>query len=116
RRHHCNSVCSRLNDGRHTVHPDACNRDHRNGDASGYRGKCPKSFDGGWIRLAGCFEDRSKPDIVGSVVLRAKRLIERRGRCTDNLVAAKDARSEEHTSELQSRENLVCRLLLEKKK
>src|SRR5690606_40525953 len=26
-----------------------------------------------------------------------------------------NARSEEHTSELQSRENLVCRLLLEKK-
>src|SRR5207302_8511098 len=30
-------------------------------------------------------------------------------------VAAVLARSEEHTSELQSRENLVCRLLLEKK-
>src|SRR5690606_41505838 len=29
---------------------------------------------------------------------------------------AEQARSEEHTSELQSRENLVCRLLLEKKK
>src|SRR5690606_2685513 len=28
---------------------------------------------------------------------------------------AKTHRSEEHTSELQSRENLVCRLLLEKK-
>src|SRR5690606_41595258 len=28
----------------------------------------------------------------------------------------KEMRSEEHTSELQSRENLVCRLLLEKKK
>src|SRR5690606_42028308 len=28
----------------------------------------------------------------------------------------KESRSEEHTSELQSRENLVCRLLLEKKK
>src|SRR5690606_40234439 len=28
----------------------------------------------------------------------------------------RNARSEEHTSELQSRENLVCRLLLEKKK
>src|SRR5690606_40092540 len=28
---------------------------------------------------------------------------------------AKQVRSEEHTSELQSRENLVCRLLLEKK-
>src|SRR5207302_8708650 len=31
-------------------------------------------------------------------------------------VADPKARSEEHTSELQSRENLVCRLLLEKKK
>src|SRR2546427_8153551 len=31
-------------------------------------------------------------------------------------VAAGDARSEEHTSELQSQSNLVCRLLLEKKK
>src|SRR5690606_41209040 len=30
--------------------------------------------------------------------------------------AGEDIRSEEHTSELQSRENLVCRLLLEKKK
>src|SRR5690606_39788163 len=29
---------------------------------------------------------------------------------------ARRHRSEEHTSELQSRENLVCRLLLEKKK
>src|SRR5690606_41083487 len=34
--------------------------------------------------------------------------------CNDRLPGA--ARSEEHTSELQSRENLVCRLLLEKKK
>src|SRR5690606_41454958 len=31
-------------------------------------------------------------------------------------LAAPGDRSEEHTSELQSRENLVCRLLLEKKK
>src|SRR5690606_41247260 len=31
-------------------------------------------------------------------------------------LARLDERSEEHTSELQSRENLVCRLLLEKKK
>src|SRR2546430_8993352 len=29
---------------------------------------------------------------------------------------ARDGRSEEHTSELQSQSNLVCRLLLEKKK
>src|SRR5690606_41928692 len=31
-------------------------------------------------------------------------------------VGVRPRRSEEHTSELQSRENLVCRLLLEKKK
>src|SRR5690606_40261123 len=34
--------------------------------------------------------------------------------CAEELQAS--GRSEEHTSELQSRENLVCRLLLEKKK
>src|SRR2546430_7077818 len=32
------------------------------------------------------------------------------------LVGAEQQRSEEHTSELQSQSNLVCRLLLEKKK
>src|SRR5690606_39679342 len=35
--------------------------------------------------------------------------------CTDQ-AQGQARRSEEHTSELQSRENLVCRLLLEKKK
>src|SRR5690606_41990355 len=39
------------------------------------------------------------------------------GCCTGAGTSARDTgRSEEHTSELQSRENLVCRLLLEKKK
>src|SRR5690606_41812867 len=33
-----------------------------------------------------------------------------------NADQVRQRRSEEHTSELQSRENLVCRLLLEKKK
>src|SRR5690606_41882459 len=33
-----------------------------------------------------------------------------------SLKLSRSLRSEEHTSELQSRENLVCRLLLEKKK
>src|SRR5256886_9276117 len=32
-----------------------------------------------------------------------------------SLIAAADGRSEEHTPELQSQSNLVCRLLLEKK-
>src|SRR5690606_42143077 len=49
--------------------------------------------------------------------LRSSRL---RGRYADvrsgHSVPPKSVRSEEHTSELQSRENLVCRLLLEKKK
>src|SRR5690606_39715394 len=42
----------------------------------------------------------------------------RRGGRDDGLRAVRPVglRSEEHTSELQSRENLVCRLLLEKKK
>src|SRR5690554_7055623 len=35
---------------------------------------------------------------------------------TDDLAVMAAARSEEHTSELQSRPHLVCRLLLEKKK
>src|SRR5688572_30968363 len=37
-------------------------------------------------------------------------------RCTDADEHRLRARSEEHTSELQSQSNLVCRLLLEKKK
>src|SRR6266478_3167489 len=42
----------------------------------------------------------------------------RHGRCAQSRCAACAAatRSEEHTSELQSQSNLVCRLLLEKKK
>src|SRR3712207_9132921 len=38
-----------------------------------------------------------------------------RGRCWDTTTGDRQ-RSEEHTSELQSRQYLVCRLLLEKKK
>src|SRR3712207_7677761 len=37
-------------------------------------------------------------------------------RCRAGRPRRRDARSEEHTSELQSRQYLVCRLLLEKKK
>src|SRR5690348_17709400 len=45
-----------------------------------------------------------------------ERLVARRQLTIDNTVAAELARSEEHTSELQSPVHLVCRLLLEKKK
>src|SRR5687768_18308029 len=44
-----------------------------------------------------------------------RRNIERRRHIVDDCVAQR-LRSEEHTSELQSRLHLVCRLLLEKKK
>src|SRR5690606_40156537 len=47
--------------------------------------------------------------------LQTARLAER-GELSDSTPAPINDRSEEHTSELQSRENLVCRLLLEKKK
>src|SRR5207302_1682301 len=62
---------------------------------------------------------------IGDVVQEAPFLRARIQRLTDETPAtatlevealARTARSEEHTSELQSRENLVCRLLLEKKK
>src|SRR5438874_10592789 len=40
----------------------------------------------------------------------------KRSRMRPTTSASASARSEEHTSELQSRRDLVCRLLLEKKK
>src|SRR2546430_16305375 len=42
--------------------------------------------------------------------------LEREGASSPRYAAAQQSRSEEHTSELQSQSNLVCRLLLEKKK
>src|SRR2546430_15563159 len=51
-------------------------------------------------------------DCHGRWALRCN-LASRRGTCTACL---RTKRSEEHTSEIQSQSNLVCRLLLEKKK
>src|SRR5690606_41954820 len=57
---------------------------------------------------------------IFSCMLAALLLLLFRWKETDNVykpqIFALICRSEEHTSELQSRENLVCRLLLEKKK
>src|SRR2546430_3653484 len=50
---------------------------------------------------------------VRVVVLRRQRMA---GFAARPVAAAETGRSEEHTSELQSQSNLVCRLLLEKKK
>src|SRR5436309_15630738 len=61
-------------------------------------------------------DDGAVEAIAARVVgwLRAPESLRERTRAA--LVGTARERSEEHTSELQSRENLVCRLLLEKKK
>src|SRR2546430_7565398 len=61
-----------------------------------------RSMEGPGVRAAGA------PGRVGT----GQRLVP----TLDRLPAAVYLRSEEHTSELQSQSNLVCRLLLEKKK
>src|SRR5690606_40436650 len=53
---------------------------------------------------------------VCSEVTLAFLVFHRAGTITVDQASLALRRSEEHTSELQSRENLVCRLLLEKKK
>src|SRR5690606_39649167 len=52
------------------------------------------------------------PYLVGTIATAYVQGLEEAG----VIATLKHFRSEEHTSELQSRENLVCRLLLEKKK
>src|SRR5690606_41793735 len=63
----------------------------------------------------GCWESASPAMAEPS----PRRRNSKRPRPSSDVVASaitSPGRSEEHTSELQSRENLVCRLLLEKKK
>src|SRR5688572_33208942 len=56
---------------------------------------------GSWYSTGGLVSDNSTTALFGA---------------NANALAVFDDRSEEHTSELQSQSNLVCRLLLEKKK
>src|SRR3712207_7602682 len=56
-------------------------------------------------------------DVEETFGTRSARLVDRDERLLHEVVLDDDSlRSEEHTSELQSRQYLVCRLLLEKKK
>src|SRR3712207_7529296 len=55
------------------------------------------------------------PLVDGAIVLQPAAKARRPARREDGAAASSAARSEEHTSELQSRQYLVCRLLLEKK-
>src|SRR5207247_7613314 len=64
-------------------------------------------------------EHRHHPDCDLRVVLHLSREVPARHRQAFSVIDGADCRiprSEEHTSELQSRVDLVCRLLLEKKK
>src|SRR5690606_12876524 len=73
-----------------------------------------------WFRrgLGGCRgggEGAVGLDDRGEQVVGRHRLLRVQKDVTEAHRRVVDGRSEEHTSELQSRENLVCRLLLEKK-
>src|SRR5690606_40113762 len=68
----------------------------------------------GILLVVGCSDPSTAVEILYSLNQRCFLICEQsysKRRCNKRV-----ARSEEHTSELQSRENLVCRLLLEKKK
>src|SRR6266511_5632659 len=103
--------------------------------------RMPGEWPGGWLGFSGSLTYTNRP-LAASIMptqLVAERgmPVTRTGRIGSVTCAARDhhrhqawatsarpwpprrswrRRSEEHTSELQSRENLVCRLLLEKKK
>src|SRR2546427_1753360 len=67
-----------------------------------------------WLgRVAGRCEVEAEIAVRGPLVGIAREL---GGRARALHVVGRAERSEEHTSELQSQSNLVCRLLLEKKK
>src|SRR2546430_10432272 len=80
-------------------------RSHHRRGRDGRHGRQSPGADGGGLAPAGCHGDRHGP-VAGN---RANPGYNRRGSGQD------EHRSEEHTSELQSQSNLVCRLLLEKK-
>src|SRR3989454_7735454 len=71
-----------------------------------------RGCDRGWIRKLYSFA--RKPDLTFYFDVPLKTALARRNRRSDPVCGR--SRSEEHTSELQSPCNLVCRLLLEKKK
>src|SRR5258708_29127514 len=69
------------------------------------------------LSAAAMFHDVGKAKIPSAVLDKPGRLDDReRALIETHAAAGYDARSEEHTSELQSPDHLVCRLLLEKKK
>src|SRR2546426_7710738 len=69
-----------------------------------------------WTNIASVTKQNPAPIARDLIDLMARRRPSRRPSCERALQEGVHHRSEEHTSELQSPCNLVCRLLLEKKK
>src|SRR5690554_7303659 len=71
----------------------------------------PATFDWNDLGTWGSLYDKLPKDEYENAMVNGKLFVEN---ATNNIIRTN--RSEEHTSELQSRPHLVCRLLLEKKK
>src|SRR3712207_8832573 len=68
------------------------------------------------FRSEACIAVKRQPDVAGRLQVTQDE-VDEWGRAASLMAVPYDTqRSEEHTSELQSRQYLVCRLLLEKKK
>src|SRR5690606_39472296 len=65
--------------------------------------------------LAGAFDRRARVLVIDQAALETRGVTYQVAGRVELAGGVEPDRSEEHTSELQSRENLVCRLLLEKK-
>src|SRR3712207_8328231 len=78
-----------------------------------------RAWVGGGLEEAGCrtstTRSTSRSTSTDPARRRRRPLRRRRTRTTSRTTTRTTRRSEEHTSELQSRQHLVCRLLLEKK-
>src|SRR5690606_40499307 len=79
---------------------------------AGVRMKVPEAALGSPPWLVTGYSERSMGD--GELTIDSARVLDVKRRTAPIKPQNRKARSEEHTSELQSRENLVCRLLLEK--
>src|SRR2546430_7561794 len=95
-----------------TNEPTPCKCIHSSACPRPYGSACEPVISGRGLPLKYAATGESVTSIPGAQ-LEARPAAARPASCAAN--AEKTGRSEEHTSELQSQSNLVCRLLLEKK-
>src|SRR3989442_4826801 len=77
-----------------------------------FRSLVELAADQGGREVLGDLRERAQPVREGAFEDHGAETVEPAGRAPERLGRARDPRSEEHTSELQSRPHLVCRLLL----